>query len=145
MKKTLIFVCIAVLLLGGGIFGSWYVLTHKQSERIARIYQQDKLLYEIDLSTVQKAYTITIDGENGAENVVLVEPGQISMQSASCPDHLCVKQGTISDGILPIVCLPNHIRISIASDEEGSFDVQVRYASGHACHVYYHGADDLRG
>ena len=88
MKKTLIFVCIAVLLLGGGIFGSWYVLTHKQSERIARIYQQDKLLYEIDLSTVQKAYTITIDGENGAENVVLVEPGQISMQSASCPDHL---------------------------------------------------------
>lgn len=98
MKKTLIFVCIAVLLLGGGIFGSWYVLTHKQSERIARIYQQDKLLYEIDLSTVQKAYTITIDGENGAENVVLVEPGQISMQSASCPDHLCVKQGTISDG-----------------------------------------------
>ena len=75
MKKTLIFVCIAVLLLGGGIFGSWYVLTHKQSERIARIYQQDKLLYEIDLSTVQKAYTITIDGENGAENVVLVEPG----------------------------------------------------------------------
>ena len=49
MKKTLIFVCIAVLLLGGGIFGSWYVLTHKQSERIARIYQQDKLLYEIDL------------------------------------------------------------------------------------------------
>ena len=126
MKKTLIFVCIAVLILGGGIFGSWYVLTHKQSERIARIYQQDKLLYEIDLSTVQKAYTITIDGENGAENVVLVEPGQISMQSASCPDHLCVKQGTISDGILPIVCLPNHIRISIASDEEGSFDVQVR-------------------
>lgn len=106
MKKTLIFVCIAVLLLGGGIFGSWYVLTHKQSERIARIYQQDKLLYEIDLSTVQKAYTITIDGENGAENVVLVEPGQISHAvrqaapiicasskgrslTASCPSSAC--------------------------------------------------------
>ena len=125
MKKTLIFVCIAVLLLGGGIFGSWYVLTHKQSERIARIYQQDKLLYEIDLSTVQKAYTITIDGENGAENVVLVEQGQISMKSASCPDHLCVKQGAISNGILPIICLPNHIRISIVSQGEESYDVQV--------------------
>ena len=62
----------------------------------------------------------------GAENVILVEPNQISMQSATCPDHLCVKQGAISDGILPIVCLPNHIRISIASDEEGSYDVQVR-------------------
>ena len=63
---------------------------------------------------------------DGAENVILVESNQISMQSATCPDHLCVKQGAISDGILPIVCLPNHIRISIASDEEGSYDVQVR-------------------
>ena len=103
-----------------------YVMHHKQPEKIARIYQQDNLLYEIDLSTVKKSYTLTIDGENGAENVILVEPNQISMQSATCPDHLCVKQGAISDGILPIVCLPNHIRISIASDEEESYDVQVR-------------------
>ena len=51
------------------------MLGHKQPEKIARIYQQDKLLYEIDLSQVTQAYTITIDGENGAENVVLVEQG----------------------------------------------------------------------
>ena len=94
-------------------------------EKIAQIYQNDKLLYEIDLTKVKEPYTITIDGDNGAENQVLVENGQISMQSASCPDHLCVKQGTISDGILPIICLPNHIRISVASEEESSYDVQV--------------------
>ena len=122
MKKTLILIGITVVLLGSGILGSLYVMHHKQPEKIARIYQQDNLLYEIDLSTVKKSYTLTIDGEN----VILVEPNQISMQSATCPDHLCVKQGAISDGILPIVCLPNHIRISIASDEEGSYDVQVR-------------------
>ena len=126
MKKTPILIGITVVLLGGGILGSLYVMHHKQPEKIARIYQQDNLLYEIDLSTVKKSYTLTIDGENGAENVILVELNQISMQSATCPDHLCVKQGAISDGILPIVCLPNHIRISIASDEEGSYDVQVR-------------------
>ena len=74
---------------------------HKQPEKIARIYQQDNLLYEIDLSTVKKSYTLTIDGENGAENVILVEPNQISMQSATCPDHLCVKQGAISDAFCP--------------------------------------------
>ena len=122
MKKTLILIGITIVLLGGGILGSLYVMHHKQPEKIARIYQQDNLLYEIDLSTVKKSYTLTID----AENVILVELNQISMQSATCPDHLCVKQGAISDGILPIVCLPNHIRISIASDEEGSYDVQVR-------------------
>ena len=101
------------------------MLHQKQPEKIAQIYQNDKLLYEIDLTKVKEPYTITIDGDNGAENQVLVENGQISMQSASCPDHLCVKQGTISDGILPIICLPNHIRISVASEEESSYDVQV--------------------
>ena len=83
MKKTLILIGITVVLLGGGILGSLYVMHHKQSEKIARIYQQDNLLYEIDLSTVKKSYTLTIDGENGAENVILVEPNQISMQSAT--------------------------------------------------------------
>ena len=55
MKKTLLLISIAALLLGGGILGSWYVLSHRQPEKIARIYQQDKLLYEIDLSKVEKA------------------------------------------------------------------------------------------
>ena len=53
MKKTLILIGITVVLLGGGILGSLYVMHHKQPEKIARIYQQDNLLYEIDLSTVK--------------------------------------------------------------------------------------------
>ena len=73
MKKTLILIGITVVLLGGGILGSLYVMHHKQPEKIARIYQQDNLLYEIDLSTVKKSYTLTIDGENGAENVIRVK------------------------------------------------------------------------
>ena len=109
MRQKWILISIAAVLLLGGVLGSWYVLGHKQPEKIARIYQQDKLLYEIDLSQVTQAYTITIDGENGAENVVLVEQGQIA----------------ISNGILPIICLPNHIRISIVSQGEESYDVQV--------------------
>ena len=125
MKQKWILIGITAVLVLGGVGGSWYVLHQKQPEKIAQIYQNDKLLYEIDLTKVKEPYTITIDGDNGAENQVLVENGQISTQSASCPDHLCVKQGTISDGILPIICLPNHIRISVASEEESSYDVQV--------------------
>lgn len=125
MKQKWILIGITAVLVLGGIGGSWYVLHQKQPKKIAQIYQNDKLLYEIDLTKVKESYTITIDGDNGAENQVLVENGQISMQSASCPDHLCVKQGTISDGILPIICLPNHIRISVASEEESAYDVQV--------------------
>ena len=53
------------------------------------------------------------------------------MESASCPDGLCVHQGAISDGLLPIVCLPNKVQIQIVEDnnEESSeteeFDAKV--------------------
>ncbi len=109
----------------GGLLGCWYILHKDQPEKIAQIYQGDQLLYQIDLSQVTESYTITITGDDGEENVVLVEPNQISMQSANCADALCVKQGKISDGLLPIVCLPNKIRITIISEEEASYDVAV--------------------
>lgn len=125
MKRTAVLIGITGVLLVCGAFGSWYVLHHQQPQKIAEIYQGNTKLYQIDLSKVDKAYNITIDGENGAQNVVRVEPGAISMESATCPDGLCVRQGTISDGMLPIICLPNHIRISIISSEEESYDVQV--------------------
>ena len=55
----------------------------------------------------------------------------VKMESASCPDGLCVHQGAISDGLLPIVCLPNKVQIQIVEDnnEESSeteeFDAKV--------------------
>ncbi len=125
MKRTALLIGITLALFGCSIAGSWYVLHLKQPQRIAEIYQNDTLINRIDLSQVEKAYTITINGDNGAQNVVLVEPDAISMESSTCPDKLCVKQGTISNGILPVICLPNHIRISIVSEEETSYDVQV--------------------
>ena len=50
-----------------------------------------------NLSTVKKSYTLTYSTEkNRAEKC---HSGgtetQISTQSATCPDHLCVKQGAI--------------------------------------------------
>ncbi|MCC8112190.1 MAG: NusG domain II-containing protein [Ruminococcus sp.] len=128
MKKqtqTLCLVGIVAVLLIGSIFGCVYVLHKKNPQKIAEIYQDEQLLYQIDLSQVTESYTLTITGDNGEENVILVEPGQISMQSANCADVLCVNQGTISDGMIPIVCLPNRIRISISSEEEESYDVEV--------------------
>lgn len=125
MKRSAVLIGITCVLLAGSIFGSWYVMHCQEPQKIAKIYQGDTLLYQIDLSSVEESYEITIDGENGAQNMVLVEPGAISMESATCPDGLCVHQGTISDGILPIICLPNHIRISIVSEGDESYDVQV--------------------
>lgn len=79
-----------------------------QEKLFAEISVDGKLLYKIDLSKVTQSYTIKLP-----HNTVLVEHGRISMHDADCPDRLCVKQGTISSGAFPIVCLPNKVIIRI--------------------------------
>ena len=38
-----------------------------QDEKIARIYQDKKLIYTIDLNSVKETYRLTIDGEDKSE------------------------------------------------------------------------------
>ncbi len=124
-KKTWLLIFIIVVILIVGVVGSIFILTgNRNSEaKIAEIYQDGVLIESIDLLAVTESYTITITDDNGGENVVLVEYGKISMQSANCPDGLCVNQGTISDGLIPIVCLPHRVIISIATDDDVDADV----------------------
>ena len=81
-----------------------------QAVLIAEIYSNGQLVRSIDLNKVEESYTIEL-----AHNTVLVEHGQISMESADCPDQICVKQGPIKNGAYPIVCLPNRVEIRITN------------------------------
>ena len=73
----------------------------------AVIYKDGKEIARVDLSRVTQSYTIPLDG-----NVILVEPGSIRMQSADCPDQICVHQGALHD-TGRIVCLPNRVLIEM--------------------------------
>ncbi len=106
--SAIILVCIAFIIIGSSI---------DYEERIAKIYKNGELLYKIELNSVTTPYTIDLDG-----NVILVKPGQISMQSADCPDKLCVHMGAISNGLRPIVCLPNRVTITVVGESGGEFD-----------------------
>ena len=55
-----------------------------------RIYQYGELVEEVRLDQVTESYTIPLSGEDGAENLVEVAPGRVRMQSANCPDQVCV-------------------------------------------------------
>lgn len=66
----------------------------------------------IDLSAVEAAYDIEIDTEYG-HNTVHVEPGAISVSAADCPDQICVEQGAISGGGVPIICMPHRLVIQL--------------------------------
>lgn len=105
-KWIFIFSALAVLCIGTIVFLRILPVGH-----VAVISKDGEELYRIDLDTVTQSYTIPLDG-----NVILVEPGKISMQSATCPDKLCVRQGTLQTGGR-IVCLPHHVLIEIAHEK----------------------------
>ena len=69
---------------------------------------------------MEESYTLTFEDERGT-NTVLVEPGRIRISEADCPDQVCVNQGFISDGTVPIVCLPHRLLVEIVG-AEGDLD-----------------------
>ena len=44
------------------------------------------------------------------------------METASCPDQVCVKHGALREGGTPIVCLPNRITIDWLETADGGAD-----------------------
>ena len=82
--------------------------------------------------------TITVDGEEygtyslgkdqtisiNDTNVCEIKDGKAHMISATCPDHLCMKQREIDEKGGPIECLPNKVVIegSKSADSTDSSD-----------------------
>lgn len=85
---------------------------HRETGKIAVISIDGEIWQKIDLSKVKEDYDIEIDTEYG-HNTVHVVPGGISVSAADCPDQICVRQGLMIHGGVPIVCLPHRLVISI--------------------------------
>ena len=85
---------------------TFYIL-NKKPENIVTVTQNGKLLYTFDLNK-EPDQTIEVEYE-GRKNIIEIKDGKIRMQSADCPDKVCVNSGWL--GSLPIVCLPNKLII----------------------------------
>lgn len=86
----------------------------------AYLYQNGQLLQTIPLSQVTEPYDITIKASDGGYNLIRVFPGAIAITEADCPDQICVHQGTITDSLLPITCLPHRLVIELKPDATAS-------------------------
>ena len=53
-----------------------------------------------------------------AQPRIRVEHGSIQVVSADCPDQVCVRQGAISGGYVPIACVPHGLVIDILNPED---------------------------
>ena len=124
MKKKIIFLSILLaVLLSVSILAIVYMKQRSVSEGcVAYIYRDNELIRQIDLDAVKEEFTFTLEYE-GRSNTVLVRPGEIGIIAASCPDKLCVKMGFISDSLVPVTCLPNHIVIRVYGKDSSLDDV----------------------
>ena len=100
---------------------AWLLLRDGDTDApTARILRDGVLLEVIDLDRVAEPYSFTLEDGSGA-NTVQVERGRIRISAADCPDQVCVKQGWISGGAVPIICLPHRLTIEIV-DGGGDLD-----------------------
>ncbi|MBQ7567111.1 MAG: NusG domain II-containing protein [Oscillospiraceae bacterium] len=106
--RTWIIVIAAVALVAGAL-SLW--LFSARTGTVVEIVQDGTVIEEIDLLRVREAYRFTVTSSDGGENVVLVQPGRVCVESADCPDKICVQRGWLTDEPTPIVCLPHRLVI----------------------------------
>jgi hypothetical protein len=82
------------------------------SSHLAVIRVRGKIVREIDLSSNKKNSAFIVHGRLGASTVE-VAGKRIRMKEASCPEHLCVRQGWIEKPGESIICIPGEIVIRI--------------------------------
>ncbi len=85
---------------------------------IAQIRQGDNVIRTINLSEVSEAYEFDVTDKSGGRNTIRAEHGRIAVIDADCPDRICVNQGYIDNGAVPIVCLPHKLSIIITAQKE---------------------------
>ena len=111
--KTLIWAVLLGVLAAASL--GVYVLRGDAGGKIAEVYVEGKLYDTVDLSAVAVPYEITVKTEYGY-NVLLVQNGAIEVDRADCSEQICVNQGAITDGLIPITCLPHRVVIRIVED-----------------------------
>jgi len=118
IKQNLKWTCVFLLLI---IISLLVLFIHKQpgeTAKTAQIIQDGQVIQTIDLQNVKEPYELEITAKNGGHNTIRAENGKIGIIHASCPDKICVKQGFITNGTLPIVCLPNKLSVVIVNDND---------------------------
>lgn len=103
-------------------FSLLWILFYPNNEKAytAYIHVNGTLYKSIPLAEVETPYEFSIQTSDGHFNKVYVETGSIRISSADCPDLICVRQGAITNSLLPITCLPHKLVITLKPTDSGT-------------------------
>ena len=71
--------------------------------------------------SLDSAGKFSVEGYVGTTEFEIVD-NSVRILSAPCPGKHCIKQGKISKSGQSIICVPNHLIISIKGNETGNID-----------------------
>ena len=112
-KKAHLFALFAALLLGAA--GAWLFAAASRGEDASEsgtveVVQDGAVIYRFTREELQEERHIRVpSGEH--ENVIATGGGTIRIESADCPDQICVHTGELKGDGAPIICLPHRLEI----------------------------------
>lgn len=116
LKKDFLFV--AVILLFGVIAALVLFFTKKQGAFLdVRVDGETVARYPLDIDA-----EYDIGGVGSGKNHLVVKNGEAFIDSATCPDEICMKMGHIRYIGSSLICLPNKVVISIVGNDESGVD-----------------------
>lgn len=104
------FILVAAILVAATFLYLINRISHQEPAAVVDISVDGEVVETLDLSIDQE---LTIQGAGDGTNHLVVQDGQVWVTEASCPDHLCIRQGKISMDGQVIVCLPNRMTAAI--------------------------------
>ena len=114
--KNDILLVLALLILGGGLW-LYSTLTRETGAEVV-VSVDGAELCRLPLSESMEMMI----GEGEKQNLLIISDGEAYIAEASCPDHVCVKSGSVSFSGQTIVCLPNKVVVSIAGGGDSDLD-----------------------
>ena len=113
-KKTSFWAALfaGLFLLGGG---AWLALGRLGGGTVAEVTVDGEVLCRVELSQIAVPYRYTVETDWGTNVLEFARDG-VEVVSADCPDQVCVHQGRISDSLVPIVCMPHRLVVSILEE-----------------------------
>ena len=111
-KKELVLILV-ILAVSALLYAGTRIIFSKPPMRV-EISVDGTVIETLDLN---KDTELTVEGWNDGTNHVVIKDGTVHVTKASCPDKVCVNQGTIRRTGEAIICLPNRMIARITGGE----------------------------
>ncbi len=112
---------VIILVLFVGIFLTFPAISSLSPQTVL-VFEDNRIIAEYP---IDQNRTFDVKGKMGLMRVK-IQDRSVSVNSSPCPHQLCVLHGHISKATSQIVCIPNHILITIDAKKGDQLDAIAR-------------------